>query len=160
MTFKTRCHYARGVVDPAPLVDVVFLLLIFFVLSSPYVLQTGFGLSLPTSDVPDRVSLQSMVVVIKGENQILFNDRRVTFDQLGQSLVSAAGRSPNQDLIIKADGQVPHSVIIHVLNIAYKAGIATVNLATRPEVPTLSPPPSELPPTTTTEPSAGSATPK
>lgn len=156
MTFKTRCSYARGVIDPAPLVDVVFLLLIFFLLSSPYVLQMGSGISLPTSGAADRVSLQSMVLVVKSESLMLFNDRPVTLDLLPKSLELAVKRAPNQDLIVKADTQVPHGVIVAVMDAAYKAGIATVNLATRPEVPTLAPPA----PATAPEPGSGGGTPK
>ena len=47
MTFRTHCQMSKGMVDPAPLVNVVFLLLLFFVLNSSLVMQSGFGVSLP-----------------------------------------------------------------------------------------------------------------
>ena len=54
MTFKTHCQMSKGLVDPAPLVDVVFLLLLFFILSSPFVMQSGFGVIMPSTSVPTR----------------------------------------------------------------------------------------------------------
>ena len=49
MKFKRHLEIVKGRIDPAPMVDIVFLLLIFLVLSSPFVLQPGYGLvDLPT----------------------------------------------------------------------------------------------------------------
>ena len=134
MTFKTRLQHTKGVVDPAPLVDVVFLLLIFFVLSSPYVMQTAYKIELPSSPTPNNVTIQTHVAVIKDADHIFFSDKQTTLDGLGKSLQAAAQRAPNQELIIKADKQVPLGVIVEVMNIALKAGITSVNIATRPEV--------------------------
>src|SRR5947207_2763304 len=65
MTFTTRCEFAKGRIDPAPMVDVVFLLLIFLVLSSPFVLQPGFGIvDLPKSPIPQNVSFKGLVVTV------------------------------------------------------------------------------------------------
>jgi len=122
--------------DPAPLVDVVFLLLIFLVLSSPLVLQPGIGvLDLPASNTPATASFQGMVVTVTRENLIFFNNQRTSLDELRKSLQAAARQFPRQELIIKADRQVPHGTIVQVMNLALEAGITAVNWATRPEIP-------------------------
>ena len=58
-----------------------------------------------------------------------------TLADLQKALREEARRTPNQELIIKADKQVPHGVVVDILNLASKAGIRNVNLATRPETP-------------------------
>src|SRR5437879_13357651 len=108
MTFKTHCQISKGVVDPAPLVDVVFLLLLFFILSSPFVMQSGFGVFLPSSDVPTAKSFQSLVVTITPASQLFFNNQPTTLQQLQKDLLAAVQQNRNQELVIKADKQVPH----------------------------------------------------
>jgi biopolymer transport protein ExbD len=135
MTFKTHSQIAKGLVDPAPLVDVVFLLLLFFILSSPFVMQTGFGVLLPTTRVPTLSSFQGLVVTVTRENLLFFNNQPTTFERLQQSLQAAVQQNRSAELIIKADQQVPHGTVIQIMSVALKAGISVVNLAARPEVP-------------------------
>ena len=135
MTFKTQCQISKGLVDPAPLVNVVFLLLLFFVLSSPFVLQSGLGVLLPSTGVPTLSSFQGLVVTVTRENLLFFNNQPTTLERLQQSLQAAAQQNRNAELIIKVDQQVPHGTVVQIMNVALKAGISVVNLAARPEVP-------------------------
>lgn len=135
MKFTTHCSFAKGPIDPAPMVDIVFLLLIFLVLSSPLVLQPGIGMvDLPASSSPAAASFQGLVVTVTRENLLFFNNQPTSLEALRKALHSAAAQSRNQELIVKADRQVPHGTVIQVMSIALEAGISAVNLATRPEM--------------------------
>jgi biopolymer transport protein ExbD len=135
MIFKTHCPIAKGLMDPAPLVNVVFLLLLFFMLSSMYVQQPGHLVDLPTSSTPTVGSFQSLVVTVTSKNLLFFNNQPTTLADLQKALREEARRTPNQELIIKADKQVPHGTVVEIMNIAFKAGVHGINLATRPETP-------------------------
>jgi biopolymer transport protein ExbD len=135
MTFRTHTQIAKGIVDPAPLVDVVFLLLLFFILSSPFVMQAGFGVLLPSSGVPTLTTFQGLVVTVTRENLLFFNNQPTTLERLQQSLRAAARQNRNAELIIKADQQVSHGTVIQIMSVALKSGISVVNLAARPELP-------------------------
>ena len=135
MIFKTHCQIARGPMDSAPLVNIVFLLLLFFLLSSPFVLQSGMGIDLPGSNTPTISGFQSLVVAVTSKNLTFFNNRPTTLSDLQKALQEEVRRAPNQELIIKADKQVPHGVVVEIMNIAFKAGVHSVNLATRPDTP-------------------------
>lgn len=144
MTFKTTSTFAKGPVDPSPMVDVVFLLLIFLVLSSPLVLQPGIGiLDLPASNTPPAASFQGLVVTVTRENVMFFNNQLTTLDNLRTSLRAAVRQSSRCELIIKADRQVPHGTIIQVMSAAIESGITAVNLATRSEISPLPKPPAK-----------------
>ena len=135
MTFKNYCEIAKGRIDPAPMVDIVFLLLIFLVLSSPFVLQPGFGLmELPTAPGPTTASFQGLVVAVNRDNLVFFNNEPTTLEKLRTSLRTAAHESRNVELVIKADRQVSHAAVVQIMSMAFEAGISAVNLATRPEV--------------------------
>ena len=131
MTFKTHCQMSKGTVDPAPLVDVVFLLLLFFILSSPFVMQAGFGVDLQQSNQPTITTFQYLVVTVTRDNLIFFNDQPVLVEKLEQSLREAVQKGRGRELIIKADKQVSHGTVTQIMGIALKAGITMVNMAAR-----------------------------
>jgi biopolymer transport protein ExbD len=133
MTFKTRCQMSKGLVDPAPLVDVVFLLLLFFILSSPFVMQSGFGVIMPSTTMPTRSSFQSLVVTVTRDNLLFFNNQPTTIEKFEQSLRQAVQQGRGHELIIKADRQVAFGTIVQIRSVAIKAGITSVNEAARAE---------------------------
>ena len=134
MTFRTHCKIVEGSIDPAPMVSVVFLLLIFLVLSSPFVTQPGFRVDLPKSNqAPDR-SYQSLLVTVSRDNLMFFNNQSVSLRDFPQALKKAASETRNSELIISADRQVPHDTVVKIMSMAFEAGISAVNLATRPEL--------------------------
>jgi len=136
MRFQTHLAFAKGPIDPAPMVDIVFLLLIFLVLSSPLVLQPGIGMvDLPSSPVRGVESFQEMVVTITPANLLFFNNQPITLEKLQQALAAAAKESRSRELIIKADRRVPHGMVTKVIGLAFESGITGVNVATRPEMP-------------------------
>ena len=136
MTFQTRCKITEGRIDPAPMVDIVFLLLIFLVLSSPFVLQPGIGMvELPVSKSSNVQSFQGMVVTVTRDNLLFFNNLPTTMDALKADLQAAARQSRSQELIIQVDRQVPHGMLVQLMGVALDAGISAVNVATRPELP-------------------------
>ncbi|HUI05464.1 MAG TPA: biopolymer transporter ExbD [Verrucomicrobiae bacterium] len=140
MTFKMHCQMSKGLVDPAPLVDVIFLLLLFFILSSPFVMQSGFGVSLPSSNAPTVTTFQSLVVTVTRDNLLFFNNQPTTLETLEQSLRAAVQQGRGRELIIKADRQVAHGTVTQIMSVALKAGITVVNIAARAENPIASAP--------------------
>jgi biopolymer transport protein ExbD len=134
MTFRSFSEIAKGRIDPAPMVDVVFLLLIFFILSSSFVLQPGIKVDLQPSGARALSPFQGLVVTITRENLLFFNEQRTTLEGLQKSLQAAAQRGRNQELVVKADREVPHGTVVQVMSMAIEAGIAAINIATRPEI--------------------------
>jgi biopolymer transport protein ExbD len=140
MTFKTNCQMSKGLVDPAPLVNVVFLLLLFFVLNSSFVMQSGFGVWLPGGGTtPLREDFQTLVVTVARDDLLFFNDQPVAIDKLEQTLREAVQQTRARVLIIKADKQVSLGTETEIMSAANRAGITTINMAARPEGPAASP---------------------
>jgi biopolymer transport protein ExbD len=136
MTFKTHCRIAKGRIDPAPMVDVMFLLLVFIILSSPFVLQTGSkAVELPTDNHPTGASFQNLVVMITRDNLMFFKEQPITVDGLRLAFEKAARESRNSELVIKADRQVTYQTVMKITSMAFESGISVVNYASRPETP-------------------------
>lgn len=132
MTFKTHCQISKGLIDAAPLVNVVFLLLLFFILNSSFVMVPGIKVSLSSVDIPPIMSFQTMVVTVARDDMVFFKDQPVSMDKLEQTLREAVQQGRGHELIIKAGEQVSHGTEMQIMSAAYRAGITTINMAARP----------------------------
>jgi biopolymer transport protein ExbD len=125
-------EYYFGWLVVLPLVDVVFLLIFFFLLSSNFVLQPGISVSLPFSRFTLEPQLNQQIISITGgaAPTIYFRDQKITLEQLGP-LLDAAKRE-GRSIIIKADRLTPYEMVIAVTNAALEHGISSVALAATP----------------------------
>src|SRR5260221_9822619 len=109
MKFQTHCDIVKGRIDPVPVWDVIFLLMIFLVISSPFVLQTGNrAVELPTDNHPTGASFQNLVVTVSRDNLFFFREQPIALDGLRLAFEKAARESRNSELVIRADRQVTH----------------------------------------------------
>jgi biopolymer transport protein ExbD len=115
-----------------PIVDIVFLLVFFLLLSSNFILQPGISVSLPFSHftLPPQLNQQIISITGGGAPAIYFRDQKITLEQLGP-LLDAAKRE-GRSIIIKADRLTPYELVVAVTNAALEHGISSVALATAP----------------------------
>ena len=135
MTFKTHCQISKGLVDAAPLVNVVFLLLLFFVLNSSFVMVPGVQVVLSGADLPMTLSFQTLVVTAARDDELFFNNQPIAIDKLEQVLREEVRQGHGHELIVKAGEQVSQGTVIQIMSAANRAGITTINMAARPEAP-------------------------
>jgi biopolymer transport protein ExbD len=133
--YRPHQRLFKGPIDVVPLVNVVLLFMLFFILQSPFVMQPGISVTLPTASFASGVPYGSMVVLISQEGMMFFNDERTTMEGLGAALSQSIYDHPEAALVIEADGRVPQSTIVQVYNVAMAAGVKKVVLATRVSVP-------------------------
>jgi biopolymer transport protein ExbD len=125
-------EYNFGWLVVFPLIDTVFLLIFFLLLSSNFMIQPGISLSLPLSRFTLGPQLNQQIISITGgaPPAIYFRDQKITLEQLGP-LLDAAKRE-NRSIIIKADRFTPYETVVAVTNAALEHGISSVALATTP----------------------------
>jgi biopolymer transport protein ExbD len=111
--------------------DASFMVLAFFLVISPFVLQPGINMSLPESPFSGGARFGSMVLSITRGDRFYFNDERLGDDRLPSVLKEAAKESPGMPLIIEADERVSHGTVVEAWNAALAAGIGEVSIATR-----------------------------
>ncbi|NOZ22172.1 MAG: biopolymer transporter ExbD [Planctomycetes bacterium] len=116
-----------------PLIDVLFLLLIFFLVSSTFVEQPNIKLDLPRAAHADVSKVKSLAVLINKTGQLYFRDRLVGKRELSGLLRKALQDDKDQSLVIKADKRVAHGVVVEVLDVAKGVGFKRIILPTSPE---------------------------
>jgi biopolymer transport protein ExbD len=125
-------HRLRGaLLDTASWVNVVLLVLMFFIGHAGFVLQPGIAVDLPAAPMTGGANYRSFVVTITQEGLIFYNDERVSFDGLAADLLRQAHRDADAALVIEADARVRHSDLVRIYNLAIAAGLQRVVLATR-----------------------------
>jgi biopolymer transport protein ExbD len=132
MRFKRNVNIAKGLMDMTPLIDVVLLLLIFFMLSSSFVFNPGVKVDLPEYTSSESLEKSDIVVTITKELLYLYNDNSIMFKELRRKLREAALENRNARLIIKAAKEVPHGDVVRLMVMAKEAGIENQAFATRP----------------------------
>ena len=115
-----------------PLVNVVFLVVVFFALSSRFVLQPGMAVTLPASSfaLAPRDGAQIISITSAPVSAIYFHDQRVTADELRQRL--GESRAKERSVIIKADRDTPYALVVQITDEALRLGFSVV-LATSAE---------------------------
>jgi biopolymer transport protein ExbD len=130
MKLSRTKDYNFGWLIGIALVDVVFLLMFFLLLSSNFILQPGISVSLPFSRFTLGPQTNQQIISITGgaAPAIYFRDQRTSLEQLGPLLDEA--KREGRSIIIKADRLTPYELVVSVTNAALDHGITSVALAT------------------------------
>lgn len=133
MKLKRQFKYAAGLeqIDLAPLIDMVFLLLIFFLLSSTFTAPSGIHVQLPKAITSDTIKEDSFTVAITSENIVYFNGKVVTMNELRDQLKKIATK--NMPIMIEADRRSSMGRIVDVWDLCRGLGIERINIATNRE---------------------------
>ena len=128
MKFKRRIKIEKGVIDLTPLVNVFFLLFIFFLFTSSFIFQPGIKVSLPKAVTSEVIQQESVVVTITKDGRIYLNEREISQDELASTLkLLAKAKTP---LLIKADSNSSLGRIVEVWDMCRNEGVLQVNIAT------------------------------
>jgi biopolymer transport protein ExbD len=133
MRFKGHMELEHGLkqIDIAPLINIVFLLLIFFMLTSSFITQPGIKVNLPKAVTSEVVKYENAEIMITSENTTYLNGKVVTTAELKGFLRQAAKR--NQALLIKSDRRAAVGKVVEIWDMARDFGLSQINIATNQE---------------------------
>ncbi len=138
MEFKRRRELKRTKIEIIPMIDTMFFLLVFFMLSSLALVKlNGLPVNLPHASTAPKQPPSDLTITVDKEQQVYVNKEPVTFTTLSSVLVEKAG-GPNVDpnaasVVINADLTVPHGVVVRCIDEARSVGITHFAIATEPE---------------------------
>jgi len=132
MKFQSRPREELEV-NIAPLIDVVFLLLIFFMVSTTFQHESELKVTLPEASANTPVEVQPLQIVINASGDYFIGGQELVNNQLN-TLVSALAKlsSGNKDLplVIRADALTPHQAVITAMDAAAQLGLVRLSIAT------------------------------
>ncbi len=127
---KRRTSIHKGQLDIAPLIDVVFLLLIFFMLTSNFVLQPGIKVRLPKAVTSEIIDSENLIVSVTAQDLVYLNYKPIQSAAL-QDLLEEAARNQSS-VLIKSDVGASVGKIVEIWDLCRRSGISKVNIATNP----------------------------
>jgi len=134
MRFPRHYRITKGELNIAPLVDVILQQLIYFMLTSSFIMQPGIKIKLPQAATAETVQAREIFVDISADGVLFYRGRAVTVDLLGMVFDREAGRNPGVMLVIKGDERSRHGDVVKVMDRARRAGIEKIAIATMPEM--------------------------
>ncbi|HMO05779.1 MAG TPA: biopolymer transporter ExbD [Kiritimatiellia bacterium] len=121
-------------IDLAPLIDCVFLLLIFFMLSSSF-LQPAIPLQLPSSTSKETPDPNRIVISVDANDTVFVNDEPVAIEQLGSTLLRLSNGETTQPVLFRGDQSIRYDRFIAVVTETRKAGFRHLSLQHQPAAP-------------------------
>ncbi len=119
------------IINVTSLIDVLFLLLIFFMISSTFIEQPGMKLELPESKSATTERIKELVLEINQDGTMFLNETPISIDSLETTFRNILPSLEQPSLIIKADKNVHHGTVVAVMDKAKIAGLEKLIIATR-----------------------------
>ena len=121
MRFDTPQKPSVGI-DIAPLVDVVFLLVIFFAVSTTFLESAGLKLELPSSSSSSKRDTKSLMVSLDAQGQFEFDGEIMTAEQLRGRLETALSETDDKNVVLRADRHAEHGNVVKLMDLIRDSG--------------------------------------
>jgi biopolymer transport protein ExbD len=128
MDFEGRARIHTHL-EMAPLIDVVFLLLIFFMLTTTFMVQEAVELQIPQSETAGEADPSALVIVLS-HSDLTFNGESVSLEELKNALLEPLQSDSDRAVTLMTDAEMPVQRILQVMDSIRSAGGRNVALAT------------------------------
>ena len=119
--------------DMIPMIDIVFQLILFFLVSTTFALLPGITVQLPESSTAEEGATMGLIITLSADGGIWFNDKAVTLEELNQELSAFDTESVPREqypIQLEADALVTNGTIVQLFDLLRKNGFSAVNLRT------------------------------
>lgn len=117
-------------VDISPLIDVVFLLLIFFIVTTVFVKETGVAISKPRAASSEDLQKQAILIAVTDEGRVWHGGREIGMDGVRAVVSALLEEDAETPVVVRADAQAATESTVKVIDAAKLAGAVSVSLAT------------------------------
>ena len=117
-------------INVTSLIDVLFILLIFFMVSSTFLEQPGMKLELPKAKSAQVEQIDNLIIYVDRRMQIFLNDKPVAVDRLENQLRETIADNESPTLVLRADKTVPHGLVVTIMDLAKQVGVKRLVVGT------------------------------
>ena len=122
----------ESTIDITPMLDIVFIMLIFFIVTANFIKEPGLEVNRPDSDTSEIQENAAILIAIGGNDEIYMDGRRIDVRQVKANVLKLLADNPQGSVVIQADETASADAIIQVMDGARDAGVFDISLAAEP----------------------------
>lgn len=119
--------------DITPMIDIVFIMLIFFIVTASFIKEAGIDVNRPGAVTAERKERASILVAIDENGQVWVDKRPVDIRAVRANIERLRAENPEGGVVIQADTESKNGILVKVMDAARLAGVSDVSLAATPE---------------------------
>lgn len=123
---------AEAAINLTPMLDIVFIMLIFFIVTTSFVKESGVDISRPTAETAERQERGNILVAIRPNGEIWIDGRAVDIRAVRASIERLRAETPEGEVIIQGDRKAQIGLLVRVMDQIRQAGVTNVSIAAEP----------------------------
>ena len=131
---RSRASEDEGI-DITPMIDIVFIMLIFFIVTASFVKESGIDVNRPDAVTAEKKERASILVAIDETGQVWIDKRPVDVRAVRANIERLRAENPEGGVVVQADRESKNGILVKVMDAARMAGVEDVSLATDPKGP-------------------------
>ena len=120
-------------INITPMLDVVFILLIFFIVTANFIKEPGLEVNRPDSETAEPTENAAILIAVGNAGEIYMDGRRIDKRQVKANVVRLLAENPQGSVVIQADEKATADTIMDVMDGAREAGVYNISLASEPQ---------------------------
>ncbi len=117
-------------IDMTPMLDVVFIMLIFFIVTATFVKETGIDVTRPDAETAVKQTKVGILIAIDENNEIWINRRKIDLTALRANVERLRAENPQGSAVIQADKVARTGILVDVMDRLRQAGVPRISIAT------------------------------
>ena len=130
MARRHSTNVEEAAIDMTPMLDMIFILLIFFIVTTSFVRPPGVQVNRPSA-VSARILHSSILIAVNASGQIWMNKQKIRLDQVPGLVEAARAQAPKGDVVIIADKNALSGVVVKLMGQAKLGGATSIALAAK-----------------------------
>jgi biopolymer transport protein ExbD len=127
MKRRTKRPQLMAEINITPFTDVVLVLLIIFMIATPFIYQSSMKVQLPQATKSAETS-RDVIIIINAEGEVFLDDARIELDALKDKLKAMVQKNPDLSVIINGDKNVRYDAVIQVMDVLTQSGVKNPGL--------------------------------
>ena len=116
-------------IDITPMLDIVFIMLIFFIVTATFVKESGIDVTRPDAETAIKQNRVAILIAIRDNNEIWINRRKVYLASVRANVEKLHAEHPQGGAVIQADRQAETGVLVEIMDQVRLAGVGAISIA-------------------------------
>ena len=126
---KGKSDESAGEIDLTPMLDVVFILLIFFIVTSVFVKEAGYEVERPKASEAETLDIEPILIAVSPQGDMYMDNDIVLPRNLRVRIEQRLAETPNAGVVIEADQNSENQYILQIMDAAREANVSTIKIA-------------------------------